>query len=113
MLKDRIEILRNATIISDEVAEFVNRVIEQELADLKVEESLLEMFTTHLAMATQRVCTNQDVETLDDALWKEVQQQANFKQANAWYDKIADYAPCKYPEEEKQFLMMHLCNLLQ
>ena len=71
MLKERISILENAGVISAEVAEFVNQVIDEDLVAFMDKESILEMFTTHLAMAAQRICTGQEVETLDESIWNE------------------------------------------
>lgn len=113
MLKERISILEGAGVISVEVAEFVNKVIDEDLMGFMDKESVLEMFTTHLAMAAQRICTNQEVETLDDIIWSEVVHSSGIHQAEALYDKIMKKSPCDFPEGEKRFLLMHLCNLYQ
>lgn len=113
MLKERISILEGAGVISAEVAEFVNKVIDEDLMEFMDKESVLEMFTTHLAMAAQRIYTNQEVETLDDSIWNEVVQSSGIHQAEVLYETIMKKSPCAFPEGEKRFLLMHLCNLYQ
>ena len=98
MLKERIEILRSAAIINDDVAQYVNKVIDI-LQEYNFDEPKMEMFTTHLAMAVQRIMVSGAVEQLDDA--KQV------------YSNITRDVPVKIPESEEKFLLMHLCNLLQ
>lgn len=113
MLKERISILENAGVITPQVAMFVNKVIDEDLVDFMDKENILEMFTTHLAMATQRICTGQDVETLDDGIWNEVVNSSGIHQAEKLYERVMEKAPCHFPEGEKRFLLMHLCNLYQ
>ena len=112
MLKERIEILRSAAIINDDVAQYVNKVIDI-LQEYDFDESKMEMFTTHLAMAVQRIMVSGAVEQLDDSIWKEVQTFDTFDEAKQVYSNITRDVPVKIPESEEKFLLMHLCNLLQ
>lgn len=112
MLKKRIEILEQANVISKEVAGYVNQVIDILHKDVPdYEMSKAEMFITHLAMATQRIFTGAPVEEPDEAIWEEILQSDNFSKAEAFYNNIQAFSPVSYPEGEKKFLMMHLCNL--
>jgi len=52
MLKERIDILQQGQVISAEVAEYSKKVIDL-LEDGNYDEAKMEMFTTHLAMATE------------------------------------------------------------
>ena len=112
MLKDRIEILRSAAVINDNVAQYVNKVIDA-LEKYQFDESKMEMFTTHLAMAVQRIMTNGEVEHLDESIWSEVKIFDTFNEAKQVYASIISDAPTQIPESEEKFLLMHLCNLLQ
>ena len=112
MLKDRIEILRSATVINDNVAQYVNKVIDK-LERYQFDESKMEMFTTHLAMAVQRIMKNGEVEHLDESIWNEVKNFDTFNEAKQVYANIVSEAPVQIPESEEKFLLMHLCNLLQ
>ena len=112
MLKERIEILRSAAIINDDVAQYVNKIIDT-LEEYHFDESKMEMFTTHLAMAVQRIMTNGEVEHLDESIWNEVKNFDTFNEAKQVYANIVSDAPVQIPESEEKFLLMHLCNLLQ
>ena len=77
------------------------------------DKSKMEMFTTHLAMAVQRIMVSGAVEQLDDAIWNEVQAFDTFGEAKQVYSNITSDIPVQIPESEEKFLLMHLCNLLQ
>jgi hypothetical protein len=111
MLKERIHILEEAKIISNVVADFTNSVIDL-LNKYPFEESKLEMFTTHFAMATQRIFMKDNEFELDEEIWTQVQKDKNFLKANVLLSEIISGAPCYYSEGEKKFLVLHLCNLL-
>lgn len=111
MIKHRIEILKQAAVINEDVAEYVNRVID--LLGDEYEIAKMEMFTTHLAMATQRIANNNPVGNLDEVIWKEVIESKHYVRATEIYDSFIYLSPIVVPEEEKKFLIMHICNLLQ
>lgn len=115
MLKERIEILKSAGVISKETADFVCTVIDELEAEGKFSEKVseMEMFTTHLAMATQRTLDQAEVECLDDFIWEDVQTSEVFALACDMYEQITAKAPCTFPDGERRFLVMHLCNLNQ
>ena len=112
MLKERIEILRSAAIINDDVAQYVNKVIDI-LQEYDFDEAKMEMFTTHLAMAVQRIMVSGAVDQLDDSIWNEVKAFNTFDEAKQVYSNITRDVPVKISETEEKFLLMHLCNLLQ
>lgn len=112
MLKERIEILRSAAIINDDVAQYTNKVIDI-LQEYDFDESKMEMFTTHLAMAVQRIMVSGAVDQLDNSIWNEVKAFNTFDEAKQVYSNITREVPIKIPESEEKFLLMHLCNLLQ
>ncbi len=111
MLKERIEILRTAGVINDAVAGYTDRVID--LLGNGYAMNKLEMFTTHLAMATQRICNEDPVEELDDLIWNEIRTSPYYQQAEKLYEQICELSPVEYPVSEKKFLIMHICNLMQ
>lgn len=115
MLKERIHILRTAGVISDQTADYVCAVIDELEAGGNFSEKIseMEMFTTHLAMATQRTLDKAEVECLDDFIWEDVQNSEAFALACDMYEQITATAPCSFPDGERRFLVMHLCNLNQ
>ncbi len=113
MLKERIEILEQANIISKDVADYSKAVIDLLANKGEFSQEKLEMFTTHLAMATQRVCMNHEVDILDENIWEEVRSSEHYKTAKLLYDEMIQLAPCQYPDAESKFLIMHICNIYQ
>lgn len=113
MLKERIEILVQGSVISRQTGDFVNEVIDMLMNEYsKINEDGAQMFTTHLAMATNRVANQEPVEELDSELWKEVLKEKNFEKAVSVYERVKEMSFVNYPESEREFLVMHLCNVL-
>lgn len=94
MLKRRIGILRNAGVISPEIADFVDRVIDL-LAERfpQTEKERLEMFTTHLAMAAERIRKGETVSDLGEEIWDDIQGNEHFSQAEDFYGRDDDVLP--------------------
>ena len=66
MLKQRIQILKMGGVIGEDVAEFMNKVIDMMAADYpQIGMDPAAMFTTHLAMALERIKKGEVVEALD------------------------------------------------
>ena len=112
MLIERINILQEANIISEEVGNYVIKVIDF-FDEYKFDESKMEMFTTHLAMATQRTVDQNEELEFDEAIWSQIELDPKFKQAINLYDMMSKHSPVPYMESERKFLIMHLCNLCQ
>lgn len=111
MIKDRINILRDAGIINDETADFVIAVAAGMESDA-YDETGMEMFTTHLAMALHRVYAGEPVDILDADIWNDVVENEYYDQAVVMLKNLEQQSPVIVPEEEERFLVMHLCNLL-
>ncbi len=112
MLIERINILLEANIISKEVADYVIKVIDL-FNEYTFDEGKMEMFTTHLAMATQRTVDQNEELEFDDSIWSQIELDPKFNQAKELFEKISSYSPVPYMESERKFLIMHLCNLSQ
>ena len=112
MLIERINILLEANIISKAVADYVIKVIDL-FNEYTFDEGKMEMFTTHLAMATQRTVDQNEELEFDDSIWSQIELDPKFNQAKELFEKISSYSPVPYMESERKFLIMHLCNLSQ
>ena len=110
MLKKRISVLKDAGIISLEVSNYMGEVIDV-LETMDFEQSKLEMFTTHLAMALKRTIEKGEELELDDSIYQEILANENFDQANSFYEQIKVGMPCAISENERKYILMHLCNL--
>ena len=64
-------IIQKIDLFTDEIVKTAYSRNGHDGVTVQYKESVLEMFTTHLAMAAQRICTGQEVETLDESIWNE------------------------------------------
>lgn len=112
MLIERINILLEAGIISKEVADYVLKVIDL-FSEYQFDDGKMEMFTTHLAMATQRTVDQNEELEFDETIWTQIESDPMFNQAVELFESISSHSPVAYMESERKFLIMHLCNLSQ
>ena len=113
MLKQRMQILRDAGVISGEIADFMNQVIDL-LAERfpEAQQEKLEMFTTHLAMAAERIRKGETVDELDEGAWEEIRGSEHFAEAKSFMDEMLAVCPVEFPEGESRFMMLHICSML-
>lgn len=113
MLKQRIQILQMGGIIGEDVAQFMNGVIDMMAADYpKVDMDRGAMFTTHLAMALERIKKGEIVDAMDEDMWAEIQEAPEYAQAVEFRDKMLAMCPVEFPESESMFIVLHICNIL-
>lgn len=113
MLKQRIEILKTGGVIGADVAEFMNKVIDMMAADYpQIPMDPATTFTTHLAMAVERIRKGEIVEALDEDLFEDVKACPEYPMALEFRDKMLAFCPVAFPESESQFIAMHICNML-
>ena len=114
MLKMRIQILKNGGIIGEDVAEFMEKVIDMMAADYpQIPMDPAAMFTTHLAMALERIKKGEIVDALDEEIFAEVLEAPEYPAALGFRDKMLSFCPVPFPASEAQFILMHICNMLQ
>lgn len=113
MLKQRLRIMYQGNVISKEVlgfAEYTVDVLKEQLPEVGDEKA--KMFTTHIAMAAQRISGGEIVEDLDDLMWQEVMASEHFQDAKDFYEKIILRSAIDFPESEMKYLILHICNML-
>ncbi len=111
MLKQRVKLLQTAGVIDDDVAEYTNQIIDF-LTAADYDQRKMEVFTTHLAMASQRIKNNEPAGQLGADIWQQVVRSPYYQNAAVLFEQISQPAPVVFPESEKQFMIMHLCNLM-
>lgn len=113
MLKKRIQLLLDKQVISEEVAAFMVRVIDvidKELPNAPHDH--VERFTTHMAMAAERVRRGEMVEGLDPDDWNQVETCEESLRGRKLFDEMTALSPVCFPESEQQYLLLHICNIL-
>lgn len=114
MLKMRIQILKQGGIIGEDVAGFMDQVIDMMAADYpQIPMDPAAMFTTHLAMALERIKKGEIVDSLDEEIFAEVLECPEYPVALSFRDKMLSFCPVAFPASEAQFILMHICNMLQ
>lgn len=113
MLKQRIAILLSGGVIGEDVAAFVNQVIDMLESDYSgVDRERAAMFTTHLAMALERIKKGEPVEDMEADMWAEVTACPEFSAASELAERMTAICPVVLPDNERQFIVLHICNLL-
>ena len=113
MLKQRIQILKMGGIIGEDVAQFMDNVIDMMASDYpKVDMDRGAMFTTHLAMALERIKKGEIVDAMDEEMWAEIQEAPEYEQALEFRGKMLAMCPVAFPESESKFIVLHICNIL-
>lgn len=111
-LIERLEILQSADMIEETVVTFCKRVIDilYEEKDSYPTEGL-EIFITHLAIATQRVLHHEAEADIDDAIINSLKLEKVYKIAQRILNRILLESECEFPTSEKNLLLIHLCNI--
>lgn len=112
-MEERIELLRKAGVINEEIAVYVQAVAEELKKLYPVKREGVEMLISHLAMAYQRAREEKEVEELPEQLWEELQGCSRYQEAERLCRQLLKEGPYILAQSEKQYVLLHLCNLLQ
>ncbi len=113
-LYQRIDILLGAEILPPQIAADVKKIVD-EILQKQPEVTLdkLEMFVTHLAMAAARLEKGEPCEALDPSIAETLEFEPTYEKAKEWLGELLLLQKTDFPESEKTFLLMHMCNLLE
>lgn len=114
-LDERLTILKNAGQIDEGIYESILQIIS--LFDCKYNIKLTEengaMLITHLSIALQRIKNGACVDQIDESMIGELESNKYFRKSIEAIDEIEKTASVIIPENEKNFIVMHLCALFQ
>lgn len=111
-MKFRINILQENGVITKDVQDFMHQVIDYlavQYPDVTQEQAT--MFITHLAMATQRILAGTIAEGMEASIFGEVMKHTGYDNALQVLSYIEQHSVVKYPESERQYLVLHLCSM--
>ena len=109
----RVSILEDNQVISQKVAAYIRQMIDMVLEQKPhVLQDRAEMFFTHLAMAGKRAEEGTEENPMDAAIFEAVKLEPVFEDAVKLRDEMLLYTDIQFPETERDFLSVHLCNLL-
>lgn len=113
ILNQRLDILEENHVICKKVADYSRKAVERILEENPdAEEDRAAMFITHLAMAGQRVLDGVVEHPLDNTLLDGIKQEPIYQRAEALKEELLKETDIQFPEAERDFLTVHLCNLL-
>ncbi len=109
----RVSILEDNQVISQKAAAYTRQMIDMVLEQKPdILQDRAEMFFTHLAMAAKRTEEGTEENPMDAAIFEAVQSEPVFEEAVRLRDAMLSKADIEFTETEKDFLSVHLCNLL-
>ena len=112
-LYQRLDILEQAGLIEKRVAEQTDIIIQLIYAgETEIDMEKMEMFTTHIAMAMQRILNGTEENPLAQETLEALQEEAVYEGAVKLAEKIYEAVSVDFPDVEREYLTVHLCNLL-
>lgn len=110
----RVEILEQNQVVSRKVGAYTRKMIELVLEKRPdVLQDRAEMFFTHLAMAGKRAEEGTSEIPMDAIVFEAVKKEPVFGDAVRLRDEMLSHTDIQFPEAEKDYLSVHLCNLLR
>lgn len=113
-LKERLEILKQAGEISDEIMGVVIEFIKnfEKKYSLEINEENGSMLITHLSMALARIKRGEEISEIDELTLKEIKDTSIYKELPEFYKEIEEKLQIKIPNSEKGFIAVHVCTLV-
>ena len=109
----RTGILEDNHVIDKKVADYTRKVIDMILEEKPdVSQDKAEMFFTHLAMAGKRVVEGTEENPIEAGILEEMREEPVFEAAEDFRNRMLKETDLEFPDAEKDFLIVHLCNLL-
>lgn len=110
----RLELMIQAGMISERTRAFCMKAAQLLLEEQKhCDGDKLNMLITHLAMAADRMeKDNAEENAVAAEIFEEVRREECFQRAVSLVDRILKDAPAPFTGTERDFITIHLCNLL-
>lgn len=115
IIEKRMELLESQQVICKKAGDSGRIALEillEECPELNEEKAIT--FLTHLVMAVQRMeLKKEEPERLDPVIFEEIRSTNNFYQGEELLKKLCKRLERRFSECEREFLLVHLCNLLE
>ena len=111
-LNQRLEILLNSGVISQRISDYCKTAVKLLIKQKpEADGDRAAMFITHLAMAEQRILEGKEEKPLDGQILESVKQEPAYSRALDFLTYMLNQTDLEFPDTEKDFLTVHLCNL--
>ncbi|SFB25813.1 PRD domain-containing protein [Clostridium frigidicarnis] len=109
----RLNILRDAGQVSEKTYNQLLKVIRyfKEKRNIELTEENGAMLITHLSSALARIEKNELVNSIEEIIFEEIKKDINYKKVVEITDDMEETIG-KLPREERDFIEMHICTLL-
>jgi transcriptional regulatory protein LevR len=114
-LMERLQVLKTAGQIDEANYQLMGKIINSlgDKWEISLDEEAAAMLITHLAIALERVRKNGEIVPLDNALCEEVKRSVFADRGQQMIHEWEELLGRGFPEEEKGYLMLHACTLLE
>lgn len=112
--ENRLTILKNAGQIGEQSIELAANVIatlETEY-EITLTEANGAMLITHIVMANERILTGNPVEPLPQVIKDQLTDDPNINQGTVITNSVVNLFGDKFDEVERDYIKMHICNLV-
>ena len=111
-LNQRLEILLSSGVITQRISDYSKTVVKLLIKqNPEAASDRAAMFITHLAMAGQRILEGKEEKPLDGQILETVKQEPVYGSALDFLTNMLNQTDLEFPDAEKDFLTVHLCNL--
>lgn len=112
-LHQRLEILEQSGLIEKHTTEQTGKIIgllygKGHEPDMEK----METFITHIAMAMQRIQNSEYEQPLAKEVLEDLKTEAFYEEAKKLAQEIYGIVDIEFPQAERDYLIVHLCNLL-
>ncbi|KUO71280.1 MAG: hypothetical protein APF77_19760 [Clostridia bacterium BRH_c25] len=114
LLRERLDILKEAGEISDEIRAAVIEFAQsfEKKYPLTITEENASMLITHLAMALARIKKGEEIIEMDELAMDEIRQSNIYGELPEFYEIIEDKLQIRLPESEKGYIALHACTII-
>lgn len=113
MIHKKMEVLNQSDIISKEIYDYALVIIETlKTQSFDITSDKAQVFMTHLAMATARQQKGESMNKMEQFILDDLMSQPQFEDAQIISDAMLENAPVAFTAAEKDYVYLHMCNLL-
>lgn len=115
MLLLRLNLLSDAGEIDEKIKYAIINFLEnfKKAYSIEITEENGSMLVTHLAMALARIKRGEEIDTVDEEIFKEVKETNIYKEIPRFYAEIENELNIQIPEVEKDYIALHVCTLIE
>lgn len=112
MMKERLEILLNSDVITQDIYDYSYKIYKKYFEKEEFNKDKVNIFITHLAMSLKRINEGDIIDKLDEDVYTQVKNSEVFYEALRFSQMIVNDLDVDIPNNEEEYLILHLGNIL-